>query len=60
MSHLKHLDDCVDDVKKQAAVRDRIWDKRWATGIGIIIGACLVTGSGTISLKHLIELIAAH
>lgn len=52
---LMHLHDCMHQVKDDATKRDKVWDRRWSMGIGIIIGVCLITGSGTISLKHLIE-----
>lgn len=65
MNRLNHLDDCVDDVKQVAAANhavaeqnQRKWEKRWYLGIGIVVGMTLLAGSGTISLKSLIELFA--
>jgi len=55
---LNHLDECVDDVKKVAAENQRIWEKRWYIGIGIVVGITLLAGSGTISLKTLIDLLS--
>lgn len=63
MQRLDHLDECVDSVKVQAAENAELvranaqkWDGRWKLGIGIVIGVALATGSGTVSLKSLLDL----
>lgn len=64
LARINHLDECLDDAKTQAAkdaaiIKQKLdtWDSRWKYGIGIIIGAILVSGSGTVSLKTLLELL---
>jgi hypothetical protein len=63
VQRLDHLDECVDSVKVQAAENAELvranaqkWDGRWKLGIGIVIGVALATGSGTVSLKSLLDL----
>lgn len=68
---LNHLDDCVDSVRTEAvenasAVNEklRVWEKRfdlWSgrlkSALWVLLGAVLAAGSGTVSLKSLIDLI---
>lgn len=56
VNRLDHLDECVDKVKLTSAENQRLWEKRWYIGIGILVGMTMLAGSGTISLKTLIEL----
>lgn len=55
-ARLNHLDECVDGVKKEASDREKKWDKRWNIGLGIVLAFIVAAGSGTISLKSLLEL----
>lgn len=55
---LDHLDECVDGMKvKLAAWEGQIgkWEKRWRALFWLLIGVALASGSGTVSLQHLIE-----
>lgn len=61
---INHLDECVDGVKEVAEknaeiVRSNIeiWNRRWWIGMGVVAGVCVVTGSGTISLKSLLDVL---
>lgn len=68
LSRINHLDECLDDAKIQSAkdaaiIKKKLdtWDERWTRwkiGFGVIIGAILASGSGTVSLKTLIDLLA--
>lgn len=60
---LDHLDNCVDDAKKQSAENFRAiearldkWDRRWLIGFGILIGIMILQSSGTMTL--LMEIIS--
>ena len=62
---LNHLDDCIDGVKMQAeenaelARKNRdLWDRRWWIGIGFVGALIFLSGSGFLSLKELIGLVA--
>lgn len=61
-NHLVHLDECVDEGKKEARERDKesrewekSWDKKLNIAVGIVVGLIFAAGSGTVSLKTLIE-----
>jgi hypothetical protein len=65
VDRINHLDECVDSVKVQAEEiaeesrnNARLWDRRWWVGIGIMGTLVFVSGSGVISLKELIQLVA--
>ena len=65
LSRMDHLDECVDDVKSHAAsnfsaVQAKLsqWDSRWKVALGIIVGMIIMAGSGTVSLKTLLDLLA--
>ena len=65
LARINHLDVCLDEAKTQAAkdaaiIKKKLdtWDGRWKYGIGIIIGTILASGSGTVSLKSLIDLLS--
>ncbi len=58
LERLHHLDDCVDDVKKDNVARDKKWDKRWNITIGAMGTMFFLSSSGTVSLKSLIELLS--
>ena len=50
---MDHLDKCMDSVRETVAK----WDRRFLLGLGIIAGLILASGSGTLSLKALIDLL---
>jgi hypothetical protein len=65
VNRLNHLDDCLDDAKNHAASNFKViqeklsaWDTRWKIGLGIIVGMIVASGSGVVSLKSFIELLA--
>ena len=62
VSRLNHLDNCLDEAKENAkgnfeSIREKLseWDVRFKVGLGVIVGMVIAAGSGTISLKSLIE-----
>ena len=62
---LNHLDQCVDGVKVQAEANAaearknaRLWDRRWWIGLGVVGTLIFISGSGFVSLKELIGLLA--
>lgn len=59
---LDHLHDCVHEVKndvksfkQDVSIREKIWDKRWYIGVGLVGGVLAVSG---LSLGKLFELIS--
>jgi hypothetical protein len=66
VDRLNHLDVCLDEAKVQSAenfvaIQKKLstWDNRWKYAIGVIVGAVLVAGSGTVSLQNLLHWIAS-
>ena len=63
ISRLNHLDECVDGVKVQAEQNaekarknERLWDRRWWIGLGVVGTLIFISGSGFVSLKELVAL----
>lgn len=52
---LDHLHDCMHEVKKDAIARDKIWDRRYQIGLGLVGGVLLVSG---MSLGKILELLS--
>ncbi len=67
MRRLNHLDECVDGVKIQAEENaelsrknERIWDRRWWIGLGVVGSLIFIGGSGPFSLKEVLNLLSRH
>ncbi len=65
VSRLNHLDSCVDSVKVQAEKNaeyarrnERLWDRRWWIGLGIVGTLIFFSGSGFVSLKEFVNLLS--
>lgn len=69
LNRLNHLDECLDgakvkmaehveEVREKMRIWDQTWDRRWWVGLGFIAAIVFISGSGFVSLKQLVELIA--
>lgn len=63
-TRLNHLDQCLDGAKLQAAenfsaIQKKLteWESRWKFALAFLLGAIIAAGSGTVSLKSLIDLL---